>query len=287
MDPVSTAAAMAARAVDPTAAEAAKVGGRLLERLVGPSVDALGLQWADRLRERNLVRLLRKTQAREGENPGTVSTRLAAQVFEAAQYADNEMVAEYLSGVLASSRAEGGGSDGGISWSALIARLSSDQLALHFQIYSSVREPLIYSQPENANKLHSVEVLIPLDELWESLNYGERGDVRLADAVDGLMREGLIGDGYAYGGMENVAVSSPQHGARLIAPFERGFRVIVSIHGIRLFLWGLGHGQGSIEQYIDPGVILEPAESESALATVTGAGIYQSFWEQTPLTPTT
>lgn len=106
---------------------AAKETGGLLTRLLGPSADVIGQDWAERLRQTNMARLLKKTEklaAGKGD-PGWAQPRVANAVFEAAQYANDEIVTDYLSGVLASSREPDGGTDDALPWSSLVSRLSA------------------------------------------------------------------------------------------------------------------------------------------------------------------
>lgn len=286
MDPSTVGAASVARATDATAAEAARVAGNLLTRLLGPSADVVGLQWANAVKQRNLARLLRKTEKRAEKeaDPGIANPRLASKVFEGAQYADDEVVAEYFSGVLSSSRDHEGKNDAGVAWSALISRLSSDQLKLHYLIYASLRDALIDTNPERVNSLNGVDVLLSLDDLFNSGGFStvQNGAHRFSDAVDGLMREGLIEaqSGYAYGPIDSVKTSSRSYGAFVDAPFERGVRVAISIHGIRLYLWGMGIGHGDANQYTNRSVIIEPSEESGALKRVRG-GVYSKMWTDT------
>ena len=280
-DPIGAAAlSTAGRVLDPAADEAAKAASNLLTRLLGPSADVVGADWAERLRQRNLRRLLEKTQKREEAKPetGFAAPRLAVAAFDAAQYADDEIVAEYLSGVLASSRAEGGGDDGGVSWSALVARLSSVQLRLHYLIYASIRQAVIDSTPAHIGVVHGTEVILPLDDLTVALNLGERLKAQLADALDGLMREGLVGDGYTYGDVEFLEQNGRKYGDRLDLPYERGFKVKLTVHGIRLFLWGTGLGQGMADQYFDPSVSVALVDDIAGLTPVSPAAFYAKTW---------
>ena len=171
MDPIVTAGiGSVAKIVDANSAEAAKVGGRLWMLLLGPSAKVVGDDWAERLKQRALQQLLRKTQKRaEGiDDPGFTTPRLAAATFEAAQYADDEIVAEYLSGVLSSSRAPDGGNDEGLPWSAVIARLSTRQLRLHYLVYATARQA-IAPQGDQIWEAEKRTIVLPLHQVMESI----------------------------------------------------------------------------------------------------------------------
>lgn len=260
MEPLSTAAVsagvQAAKATDPFADEAAKAAGNLLTRLFGPSADVIGANWADRLRQRNMERLLKKTEKRaakreeDGFDPGFANPRVASQVFASAEYADSEVVAEYLSGVLASSRDTSGTSDAGVAWSAVVSRLSSDQLRLHYLIYAGARNRVIKQGFSRPNEAHSVEIILPLTPVFD---LAEMTPVAFADAIDGLMREGLIGDGYSYGPASGLFERDTARANQTVEyPHVDGIRVTMSVHGIRLFVWGNGAGDKGIDAYLDP-----------------------------------
>lgn len=271
MDPISTAAlAAASKAAADGSSEGAKAASNLLTRLIGPSVDVIGANWADKLREKNMQRLLDKTEkrakAREdaGQDPGFANPRVASQVFESAQYADGEVVAEYLSGVLASSRNPEGTNDAGVAWSTVVSRLSSDQLKLHYAIYASARPVVIAKGFAKANEAHNLELVLQLDALLLAAQL--LPIEHMADAIDGLMREGLIGDGYRYGSTEHVfaqkSAGNPEIAARY--PHSNGLQLSLSIHGMRLFVWGNGAGNAGIEAYIDPSIVLEATDPSLA-----------------------
>ncbi|SIS07737.1 hypothetical protein [Microbacterium sp. RURRCA19A] len=264
LDPIITGAVLkAGQFADKAGDSVAKEAGGILVRLFGPSADVMGTHWANQLREKNLNRLLRKTEKRAkkvedtGEDPGFANPRVASQVFESAQYADQEVVAEYLSGVLASSRDASGKDDAGVAWSNVVARLSSDQLRLHFAIYASIRPVILSDPPDRTSALHGLEIVMPTNPLADACGFSsiERYD----DAVDGLLREGLIDDGYRYGNRVYVwtEVGPTQE---ISFPHDHATTFHLSIHGIRLFLWGTGAGRLPTTSYVDPAVVLNPVD---------------------------
>ncbi|MCJ1688623.1 hypothetical protein [Rathayibacter sp. VKM Ac-2927] len=275
VDPISTAAIGAAAHVARSASdEGTKVAGGLITRLLGPSADILGANWAEQLRERNMQRLLAKTEKRarkkeeSGKNPGIANPRVASQVFESAQYADGEVVAEYLSGVLASSRSATGEGDAGVAWSTVVSRLSSDQLAMHYVIYASARPLVIDQRYSRANDVHQLEVILPLLEMLASLGMvgpnSEPKVERFSDALDGLMREGLLEVGYRYGEVVHTFESELASGRTIVAPLTHAVRVNLSIHGMRLFVWGNGAGELGPTAYLDQAVELQAVDPQEA-----------------------
>src|SRR4051794_14534377 len=96
-DPVTTAALIAAGAA---------VGSRTVDKVLGPSAEHLGEILNERLTEfraRNIGRVIEAAD-RKGGRDGTVPPRVAHRLLEDGSYCDDELMAEYLGGVLAGSR---------------------------------------------------------------------------------------------------------------------------------------------------------------------------------------
>ena len=280
MEPVLSGAALKAAEVGVKAASAAAdETGSMLSRLFGPSADVIGQNWAERLRERNLARLLKKTEAHDPSSEGFANPRVASQVFESAEYSDSEVVAEYLSGVLASSRDGSGTDDAGVAWSSVVARLSSDQLRLHYVIYASLRVAVISDPPARSNELHGKPVAMGLAELLSAAGFSTFE--AFADALDGLMREGLIDTGYRYGNVLFVFERELKKDD-VVFPFENAIRLSLSIHGLRLFLWGCGAGRFDSDVYVDPKRELNPAEPDTMPPLVGAANLVSQLISPRP-----
>lgn len=258
----------AGQTADKFAEAASKEAGSLLGRLFGPSADVIGHHWAARLKERNLERLLRKTEKHSAniENPGFANPRVAAQVFESASYADDEFVAEYLSGVLASSRNPSGSSDLGLNWSSLVARLPALTLRLHFMLYDAVRRGALHCSVDTVNNIHEEAYVVDLESVTRELGGLDRG-VELASLLETLMRENLIStQGYLYG-YSDAKEFLPEHQRDkkiFDAPWPSVLRFRPTVHGIQLFMWGLGQGDQPRDAYLDPQIVFDLIEPEHA-----------------------
>lgn len=263
--------AQVAKETDAATSEAAKSARSLLTRLLGPSADVIGAHWAERLRERTLARLTDKTEKRAqlqraaGQSPGIANARVVAEVFTSAQFSDSEVVAEYLSGVLASSRDAEGKNDAGVTWSSLISRLSTDQLKLHYFVYASARQRFIGKDLYSPHEVHNVEVVLDSEPFAAA---ADMSAVEFSDAIDGLMREGLIGDSYRYGPSKFLFERErARPNTSIHYPNASGLRVRLTVHGVRLFTWGTGYGDRGIEAYADPSINLGAVDAP--LPTVT------------------
>lgn len=187
MDPLASVVAAAG-------AEAAKTGGSIAlsihDRLFGPIETEIGQQWLAWYRDRSVQRVIAKA---EKKNPkGTLPPRLGAELFDKAQWASDEFVAEYLSGVLAGARSEDGDDDRGVSWTALIGRLSSDQLRAHYIVVRAYRDLTCTQEWKRPALIREEEMVFHLDAVAVALRPDAPSTIRALEALHGLEAEGLI-----------------------------------------------------------------------------------------------
>ncbi|MFV0432397.1 MAG: hypothetical protein ACK5LO_00205 [Leucobacter sp.] len=168
--------------------------GGLLDRLLGPTFELWGQDMRAAIeRKRNAQSVAERAGKKTNLNAeGAIPSRVAAEIFEKAQWAENEFVAEYLSGVLASARTETGENDAGVSWTALVGRLSSDQLALHWIVYSGFQRRFRADPGDDYWGLLKNQVVLTYTELLNLLGWTVLEIPRLYDAAYGLRREGLL-----------------------------------------------------------------------------------------------
>ena len=247
-DPINAISSLASlgNATDPVAAEAAKTGAALWMKIMGPPADAYGAhlkakveQWSENvLARRVLERAARKANS---SDPGTVPPRVAAAVFEQAQWAENRFVAEYLSGVLATARTPEGTDDRGVAWSAMIARLSSDALRLHYVVYSALRQKLLNEDTSVISDWTTKQLVFTYLDMIQLISFGDGHDWtdRLIAAAYTLQREGLLVN-MTHGGAEHLTglpyrnYQLPRLGDMLITA--------TTVEGCRLYLQAHGYG---------------------------------------------
>ncbi|MBO9703943.1 MAG: hypothetical protein J7474_00300 [Arthrobacter sp.] len=236
--------------VDPitekVAEQGAKSFGAVVDKLLGPTAEIMGQELASWYeRRRNVQRVAERAAMRSDlEVEGSVPARLAAELFDKAQWADDEFVAEYLSGVLASGRTAGGSDDSGISWTALVGRLSSTQLALHWIIYTSFQKRIRGHSHEEFWDLISRQIVVDFQVLQSELQRSTSGEVelsRILEAAYGLRREGLLvdlshGDGGYLSSSVTWTKASQLRSDRVYMTFK------VTSDGVELLLHALGEG---------------------------------------------
>lgn len=172
--------------------------GAVVDKLLGPTAEVMGKELeAWYTARRNLQKVARRASERTNlEDGGGVPPRVVAEVFEKAQWADDEFVAEYLSGVLASARTTDGANDSGVSWTALVGRMSADQIALHWVLYAAFQASMRDASATEFWPATLQQVVVDYGTLWTSLGWelNESILIRTMDAAYGLRREGLLAD---------------------------------------------------------------------------------------------
>jgi hypothetical protein len=222
-----------------------------LLKILGPTADYLGnevQQWTAR-RVENVNRVFEKAGEKIGpeglETPGSVPPKVLKGVLEEASFCEDELAAEYLGGVLASSRTHEGRDDRAVSLLALVSRLSTYQLRTHYVMYATAQEQLA-AEPEvnlaeDSTMRGKATFFLP-DSLFDSameFSEEEKEPERFQPIIDhtvhGLAREGLINDRIIGTG----PASFLRHAFKRDFP-EAGIVFCLSMLGMELFV--VAHG---------------------------------------------
>jgi hypothetical protein len=230
----------------------------------------MGQQMLTWYRNKNIQRVAALADSKSrSQSPGAVPPRVAAAAFEAASYANNAFVAEYLSGVLASSRSEDGTDDRGVTWTALVSRLSSDQLALHYCLYSIVRSLAVGKTFEVATDLFGEPIFAEFSAVLALL--GTPSSSRLMDALYGLHAEGLIADTFHHGDTNYLRKAAGGRWKDVPETPQGGVVFAASARGTALFLQAHGYGERWFDAMTEQELNFEPQEDfGSDLSLVSG-----------------
>lgn len=193
MDPLSLSVGAAGKAIEPAAAEAAKVAGNILTRLLGPLADEMGATLVAKYRVSNVQRVARRAAEKVAlDVDGAVPARVAAAVFDAAQWAEEEFVTEYLSGVLAAARTPDGRDDSAVAWTALVARMPTAAIKLHHALYVAFHTLVAGMKVESLNQLTDRDFYVSAQAAMDLLEDTSEDGTFTQDAVHLLQAEGLI-----------------------------------------------------------------------------------------------
>ena len=227
------------------------VNSGLLTRVLGPSADELGeaLKRFTAFRTRNVGRVVEKAakKSRPGTDQDQVHPRVAHRILDEGSYCDDEIMADYLGGVLAGSRTPNGRDDRAVAWSELVTSLSSVQVRAHYLLYSAWARLLRGRHDLNlgVNAGRAAATLdVELTEFAEAVVHDSdlKPDVTLAHTIPGLIRVGLLSDTYGYGVKDEVAPDSK---------FGLVLRVQPSVAGIELFGWAMGMPDLTKQEFVD------------------------------------
>lgn len=238
---------------DPIIVAAAAVGWQLskrtanaMERLFGPAADEIAKGLAQRIGLTWLGRggdILERADAMSADVEGAVHGRVAVRVVEEGSTCDDPLMAHYFAGVLASSKGVEP-DDSGTAWAALLGRLPTDQIKLHFAFHRA----LLDASPSQSLGIESVRerhrVFLPFSDLFTSmglpLERTEHSASRVQFALTGLLREDLVGPPYGLCTTDNASADMPswcRHSSRWS---EGGVYAEPTLPGIELFMRGQG-----------------------------------------------
>jgi hypothetical protein len=255
--------------------EAAKTAGGLMGTMLEPVVKLMGEDLAAAYTRRNLKRIAEKA-AVKADGRGIASARVAKAVIDAAGFADGPVLAEYLSGVLASSTAVEGGDDSGLPWLKLVERLSSDQLLLHYVLHEAFRRAWGNAPIENDSDLTDGRLYgeyFPVMLFTTRFQQRLRNDTQLhpkvehnmfQEALYGLRDEGLIGDVFR----GSQAYLQERTGCRVPDAKGGGLTFVPTYRGIGLFLRAAGFSSFEFDRFHDA-VLFEDDELSTEAGKVT------------------
>jgi hypothetical protein len=190
-------------------------------------------------------------------------------VLEEGQFVDDELGAEYLGGVLASSRTSNARDDRAASLVALVSRLSTYQLRAHYVLYSVARHALAGTDARLRIKQERVDAALfvsyPCFMDAMDLDDSERDDFDSLwlHIINGLQREDLLDDEYIYGPAEHLQRWYPR------VDFGRGGVVFrTATLGIELFAAAHGQRGDPVHTFVDP---------DSDFGTVAGVHLEGAF----------
>jgi hypothetical protein len=234
-----TGAVVLAKAMGSTGSDAENATGKLLERLLGPSVDVVGeaLARSAAYRTRNFGRIAQKADVKSrGSRDGIVNTRVAFVMLEDGSLCDDELMAEYLGGVLAAARTPNGKDDRAVSWIKIIAGLSALQARAHYLFYREWAARLHDRADLNlGTSAGTKKATLDVDFFEFGLLLNTDDSITLNEAIShavpGLQAANLLGDEYSFGNRSTVALDSP---------FEYVVRVMPSARGCELYGWAQG-----------------------------------------------
>lgn len=233
----------------------------LLTKLLGPTADYVGGEVKNlvarcNINLDNVFAIAMRKLGQRADVSGEVSPRVLKHIIDEGRFCENELMAEYLGGVLASSKSDSSRDDRGSFYLKTITSLSSYQLRTHFLIHSLI----VRAGAPHMQDLHywfesdTISVAIPDDDYKTAMQYApdEQHEQIAYHSFLGLVLKGLVEGG--------TRVVQPDEHSTFKIPFRYYWP---ARHGFELFLWGLGYGKNLCSSYfqLEPSIEL-PLEPE-------------------------
>jgi hypothetical protein len=235
--------AVIAKAASAAGSETATETGQLIQRILGPAADEFGRALARTVeyRTRNFGRIADRAakKASGNLNQGIVNPRVAYVLLDEGSLCDDELMAEYLGGVLAGCRSPDGRDDRAATWTKVITGLSAFQIRAHYLLYREWADRLhgmsdlaLGDQRDRENALMHVDLKEFLTLLMNVSTDLDPSAV-ISHTIPGIANAGLLAERYWIGGRYDSQLSK-------WAPFAEVLSVFPSVRGLELYGWAQG-----------------------------------------------
>lgn len=227
----------------------------LVLKILGPSADYIGQELRDwtESSHRNLRRVFEAAHRKLGtraDQPGSVPPRVLRGVLQEGAFSEDPMMADYLGGVLASSRSGVPRDDRGATLVALIGRLSTYDLRTHYILYTIAHGLLAGTETnlgDGGERFRKGRILVPFEVYDAALEFEEEEnpEVLASQAIYVLTREELL-EGWSTGPanyLRKAAMESIDTDGLLFQPTPLG---------IYLYLAAQGISDASLEDFLNP-----------------------------------
>jgi hypothetical protein len=222
----------------------------LAHKVLGPTAEYLGTELKEAVQKgvENTRRVFEDASRRldqKGNPDGAVPPRVLRSVLDQAYFCEDELVAGYLGGVLASSKSGTSRDDRAVFYLSLIESLSVYQIRTHYILYSSI----LRVDDQDYRHVHrylirgGVTLAFLEAEYVAAMEFGsgEREAEIVPHCFTGLETKGLIEGGITF----NPDAQKPD--GHLGPDLHRFF--YPTQLGIQLFLWGIGEGHLTVAEF--------------------------------------
>ena len=242
------------------AAVAAYLSKDGVSKLLGPTAEYLGGEMKTLVEksQKNIASVFKRAEKKCGpklEVPGAVNARVMKHVYDEARFSDDELLAEYFGGVLASARTEDGVDDRGVYYSQIVKSMSSYQLRCHYFFYYLMwhhAKSLTLDLNSNIDR-GKLTLVVPV-KCYEDTFAHEPDQNKMpfiAHALSGLAKSDLIG--------ENFALQNPEDLKKQKIDVDQfAFLIHPTITGLELFIWVHGQGNIGLPAFMNPSLIETP-----------------------------
>lgn len=234
----------------------------LLVRLCGPAADYYGqqfLNWAER-RSRKLEQISEIAIEKAGkkiDEPGSIPPRVLKEVVEEGTFTTEQIAAEYYGGVLASSRSGVSRDDRGTVYAKLISQMTSYQLRFHCFSYIMIKRLFDGTDVPmtDASKHQDLVLWLSFEDFYTAMDIQPDEDFQVVfqDSILGCIRLKLLGE------LTRASPDEVQMKEWWPEAPGAGIGIQPNSTGASLFMWAMGEGARSVNDYLKSEVKLEAA----------------------------
>lgn len=238
-----------------------------VSKIIGPTSELLGNAIKDfTLARVENVRKIANVAIKKAKNINDetlfVHPSIVKDIIDEGSLRDDEIIVEYLGGILAASRTGSSRDDRGLKYTAIIKSMSAYEIRLHFILYAAIRSifegripghgDVSLEEKANMGISYGLRVVhFGQNELACALALDEterpHGYSIAVDALSGLSRLGLIAD-FTIESPESFKVKYSKWG--LEQPHAT-IRVVPSITGFALMMQAFGHSNMSVLDFFE------------------------------------
>lgn len=227
----------------------------VIKKILGPTADYMGEGLKDFTGKRannlkNIFQSAQKKLEHRIELEGAVPPRVLKGILDEGSFCDDFIATEYFGGVLASSRSGISRDDRGVSFIALISRLSTYQLRTHYIFYHMVKHLFngTYINVGASEDRSKMQVYVPLDVYVDAMEFVEQENFStlISHIMFGLHKENLVGEEFAFGPTKEVM---QKYFKKATGP---GITFYPMGLGVELFLWAYGKSDLPIKEFFNP-----------------------------------
>lgn len=242
------------------AAVAAYLSKDGVSKLLGPTADYLGGELKELVEksQHNIVSVFKRAERKCGpklETEGVVNPRVMKHVYDEARFCENELLAEYFGGVLASARTDDGRDDRGVYYSQIVQSLSVYQLQMHYFFYYLIWLNAKGKQLDLNGYIgrQTLTIVVPVVCYEATFAVTDRVNEMsvITHSLSGLARADLIEQSFQFSSPEELKKSG-------VEVEQHSFLIGPTITGLELFVWAHGRGEKGTNEFLSPDLAEEP-----------------------------
>lgn len=238
-------------------------------KLAGPTFDYVGEGIKNSIEKKfkNISNIMIKGTKKLGDKiytDGQVNPRILKEIIEEGSYVEEEIVAEYFSGILVSSRCIEGKDDRGLFMLSLLKGMSACDILIHCILYKTIKEEYNNSKyqigdPKDRIKMKTFIPYVELVNSLKSIKLNCEYETVIVDTMFILSQYDLIDSEWLLSPKENIEKQTKGKAN------QDGLWFTPSALGARLMLWAYGYGSTSNKNFFALNIIFEDDQNIKAI----------------------